>query len=182
MPRSRSAADGSADPRLVQFLSATRPIPFPFIGRVSFGVSSIDNGDGILFCVFRRRSYETMIANISEVREALRMTVGRHGMSEESVGALADYLMSFFGFNTEVIDNRLDVDDRDVFYMLEEEGLLGTRQEEVFLKKGKLWRIHYWVLRTEQIKALARPNGSVVKARSDVYESLPAEAWARGSG
>ena len=122
------------------------------------------------------------IANISQVRQALRATVGRHGMAEESIGALADYVMSFFGFNTEVIDNRLDVDDRDVFYMLEEEGLLGTRQEEVFLKKGKLWRIHYWVLRTEQIKALARLNGSAVPVRVDLYGDLPAEVWARGPG
>jgi len=122
------------------------------------------------------------IATISEVREALRATVGRRGMSDESIGALADYVMSFFGFNTEVIDNRLDVDDRDVFYMLEEEGFLGTRQEEVFLKKGKLWRIHYWVLRTEQIKVLARLDGSAVKTRADLYESLPADAWARTSG
>lgn len=122
------------------------------------------------------------IATISEVREALRATVGHRGMSEKGVEALADYVMSFFGFNTEVIDNRLDVDDRDVFYMLEEQGLLGTRQEEVFLKKGKLWRIHYWVLRTEQIKALVRPSGSPATPPRDVYDSLPAEAWARGSG
>ena len=122
------------------------------------------------------------IVSFSEVRDALRATVGQRGMSEESILALADYLISFFGFETEVIDNRLDVDDRDVFYTLEEEGLVGTRQEEVFLKKGKLWRIHYWVLRTERIKALAHPRGTAaaVKVRRGVYDTLPAEAWARG--
>lgn len=118
------------------------------------------------------------IVSFSEVRSALRATVGRRGMTEESIDALADYLVSFFGFDTEVIDNRLDVDDRDVFYTLEEEGLLGTRQEEVFLRKGKLWRIHYWVLRTDRIKALAHPAAATAAvARADLYERLPDEAW-----
>ena len=44
-------------------------------------------------------------------------------MPEDNLRTLADYLMSFFGFQTEAIDNNLDVADRDVFYMLEEEGL-----------------------------------------------------------
>ena len=64
--------------------------------------------------------------------------------------------MSFFGFTDQVIDNRLTSEDRDVFYMLEEEGFLTTRQEEVHLKKGKLWRIHYWILKKDQILRLAR--------------------------
>src|SRR3972149_676591 len=87
------------------------------------------------------------VVTMSEIRAALRATVGRRGMSEEDICALADYLISFFGFDSEVIDNRLDMDDRDVFYMLEEAGILSTRQEEVHIKKGKLWRIHYWILR-----------------------------------
>ncbi len=120
------------------------------------------------------------IVSFSEVRRALQATVGRRGMTEESIDALADYLVSFFGFDTEVIDNRLDVDDRDVFYTLEEEGLLGTRQEEVFLKKGKLWRIHYWVLRTDRIKALAHPPVVARAApRADLYDGLPDEVWTR---
>src|SRR3972149_801413 len=91
-----------------------------------------------------------------ELRAALRATVGRRGMSEEEIGGLTDYVLSFFGHESEVIDNRLEMDDRDVFYMLEEEGLLGTRQEEVHIRRGKLWRIHYWVLRTDRVQALAR--------------------------
>ncbi|HEX9340433.1 MAG TPA: DUF6015 family protein [Thermoplasmata archaeon] len=117
---------------------------------------------------------------MSEVVGALRATVGRRGMAEADVRTLADYLMSFFGFQTEAIDNNLDVADRDVFYMLEEEGLLSTRQEEVMLKKGKMWRIHYWILKVERIKALARPSGP--KAEVDafaVYNDLPDDIWTR---
>ncbi len=120
------------------------------------------------------------VVTMSEIRAALRVTVGRRGMSEEDISALADYLISFFGFDTEVIDNRLDVDDRDVFYMLEEAGLLTTRQEEVHIKKGKLWRIHYWVLRTARIKDLAsRAVHRRDEAVFGVYDGLPEEAWAR---
>ncbi|HEY5605752.1 MAG TPA: DUF6015 family protein [Thermoplasmata archaeon] len=115
-----------------------------------------------------------------EMRAALRATVGRRGMSDDDVTTLADYLISFFGFDREVIDNRLDVDDRDVFYMLEEAGLLTTRQEEVHIKKGKLWRIHYWVLRADRIKALAAGSGRVREGTVfGVYEDLPEEAWVR---
>ncbi len=120
------------------------------------------------------------VVTMLEMRAALRATVGRRGMSDDDVTTLADYLISFFGFDREVIDNRLDVDDRDVFYMLEEAGLLTTRQEEVHIKKGKLWRIHYWVLRADRIKALAAGSGRVREGTVfGVYEDLPEEAWVR---
>lgn len=120
------------------------------------------------------------VVTMTEVVAALRATVGRRGMPEEGLRTLADYLMSFFGFETEVIDNNLDVADRDVFYTLEEEGLLTTRQEEVLIKKGKMWRIHYWILRVDRIKALARPVGPP-KAEDAfaVYDEIPDDIWAR---
>ncbi len=120
------------------------------------------------------------VVTLKELTIALRVTLGRKGMSETEIQALADYIISFFGFNEEVVDNRLTVEDRDVFYMLEEEGILGTRQEEVHLKRSKLWRIHYWVLRVDYIKDLA--SGKTVPERDDlvkVYEDIPEEAWMR---
>ncbi len=120
------------------------------------------------------------VVTMSEMVGALRTTVGKRGMSEEDLRTLADYLMSFFGFETEAIDNNLDVADRDVFYMLEEEGLLTTRQEEVMIRKGKMWRIHYWILKVERIKELAKPRGP--KAAVDafaVYKDLPDDIWTR---
>src|SRR3989454_10581460 len=120
------------------------------------------------------------VVTMSETIAALRATVGKRGMSEDDLRALADYLMSFFGFETEAIDNNLDVADRDVFYMLEEEGLLTTRQEEVMIKKGKMWRIHYWILRVERIKALAKPQRPKADVNAfAVYNTLPDDIWAR---
>ncbi len=120
------------------------------------------------------------IVTMTELVAALRATVGARGMPEDELRVLADYLMSFFGFETEVVDNKLDPADRDVFYMLEEEGLLKTRREEVLIKKGKMWRIHYWVLQVDRIKALARGQG-VGKAEDafGVYDEIPEDVWAR---
>jgi hypothetical protein len=120
------------------------------------------------------------VVTMSEMIAALRVTVGKRGMTEVDLRALADYLMSFFGFETEAIDNNLDVADRDVFYMLEEAGLLTTRQEEVMIKKGKMWRIHYWILRVERIKALGKPQALKPEASAfAVYDELPDAIWNR---
>ena len=120
------------------------------------------------------------VISISELTVALRKTVGKKGMDEEEIDTLAEYLMSFFGFNDEVIDNLLSPEDRDVFYMLEEEGLLTTRSEEVNLKRGKLWRIHYWILKKDYIKALAEKEPEREKDHyASVYESISEEVWTR---
>jgi len=116
------------------------------------------------------------IVTQTEVRAALKATVGG-GMTESQLDVMAEYVLSFFGYETEVIDNRLDVDDRDVFYMLEEAGLVTTRQEEVFIKKGKLWRIHYWVLRTPKIKEIAHNGKPRAVREAFVYDQLPDEVW-----
>src|SRR2546426_2910157 len=119
------------------------------------------------------------VVTMSEMIAALRATVGKRGMSEDDLRALADYLMSFFGFETEAIDNNLDVADRDVFYMLEEEGLLTTRQEEVMIKKGKLWRIHYWILLVERGKAVAKaPSPEAGGNAFCVFHQVPGDSWA----
>jgi hypothetical protein len=122
------------------------------------------------------------VVTMEQVEKALKKTVGRKGMSDSEVKNLADYLMSFFGYTDEVIDNRLTSEDRDVFYMLEEEGLLTSTQEEVLLKKGKLWRIHYWILKKDQIIRLASAGEQQDEARdlaADVYEQISDEEWSR---
>ena len=122
------------------------------------------------------------VVTMQQVELALKRTLGKKGMSYEEVKRMAEYVMSFFGYTDEVIDNRLTPEDRDVFYMLEEEGLLTTTQEEVLLKKGKLWRIHYWILKKDQIIRLASADeeGKAKDAvPEDVYDQLSDEEWAR---
>ena len=117
-----------------------------------------------------------------QVELAIEKTVGKKkGMSEDEVKKLAEYLMSFFGYTDEVIDNRLTPADRDVFYTLEEEGLLTTTHEEVLLKKGKMWRIHYWILKKDQILRLATMDEKDEEAAApvDIYDQISDEQWAR---
>jgi len=111
---------------------------------------------------------------------ALGHTLGKKGMKEEEIQDLAEYVLSFFGFENEVIDNRLTAEDRDVFYMLEEEGILKTTQEQVNLKRGKLWRIHYWVLKGELINELAskgQPEEETTDELEDLYGDVDDEVW-----
>lgn len=122
------------------------------------------------------------IVSMDDVVMALKNTLGKKGMAENDIKRLAEYLMSFFGYTNEVIDNRLTSEDRDVFYMLEEEGLLTTTQEEVHLKKGKLWRIHYWILKSDQILRLAKQCEDSHKKQDDgsaIYDQISDEVWSR---
>ncbi|MBN1677939.1 MAG: hypothetical protein JW880_05310 [Candidatus Thermoplasmatota archaeon] len=122
------------------------------------------------------------VVTMQQVEKALKKTVGKKGMSDPEIKNLAEYVMSFFGYTDEVIDNKLTSEDRDVFYMLEEEGLLTTTQEEVLLRKGKLWRIHYWILKKDQIIRLARSDEEAVESRdaaADVYDQVSDEEWSR---
>ncbi|MDD1770835.1 MAG: hypothetical protein LUO79_07100 [Methanomassiliicoccales archaeon] len=123
------------------------------------------------------------VVSMDDVVLALRNTLGKKGMSDEDIKKLAEYLLSFFGYTDEVIDNRLTSEDRDVFYMLEEEGFLTTTQEEVHLKKGKLWRIHYWILKKDQILRLAKREEAGLQAKDEcsaVYDDISEDVW-RGS-
>jgi hypothetical protein len=111
--------------------------------------------------------------------------LGGKGISEPDTDKLADYIMNFFGFEDYIIDNVLDAEDRDVFYTLEEEGILRTEREEIYLLKGKMWRIHYWILRKRDILALARDKGElphrVEETYASIYSQVGEEVWASRS-
>ncbi len=122
------------------------------------------------------------VVSMDELILALKNTLGKKGMVDSDVKRLAEYTMSFFGYTDCVIDNRLTSEDRDVFYMLEEEGFLTTTQEEVHLKKGKMWRIHYWILKQDQIHRLANINENKPKDNDHaetVYDNISDEIWVR---
>lgn len=119
------------------------------------------------------------------LRKALGKILKRRGMEEQEINALAMYLLSFFGFSDEIIDNILDTDDRDVFYMLEEEGILTTSREESYTVRGKAWRIHYWIMRKREILELAKDappaQGDQGKGPGEfgVYDEVDPRVWAR---
>lgn len=116
---------------------------------------------------------------------ALGRILGEKGMGDEEISKLALYLLNFFGYSDYIIDNILHTEDRDVFYMLEEEGLLTTEREEIYILKGKVWRIHYWMLRKRKILELARAVDEKEEKEkkkdefSSVYDDMPDDLWSR---
>jgi hypothetical protein len=125
------------------------------------------------------------VITIQEMRLALRAVLGGKGISGPDTDKLADYLMNFFGFDDYIIDNILDAEDRDVFYTLEEEGILRTEREEIYLLKGKMWRIHYWILRKRDILSFAREKAEEPEKKQDtlvsLYDQVGEEVWASRS-
>jgi hypothetical protein len=120
------------------------------------------------------------VVTLKDLKKALFKKLEKRGMTQDQVDNLAEYLMNFFGYDDYVTDNKLNTKDRDVFYMLEEEGILKTLSEEVMLKRGKLWRIHYWVLRKRDILRLARSKSETVPDKDEygvVYKDLSEDLW-----
>ncbi len=122
------------------------------------------------------------IITINDLVKALKNTLGKKGMGEDDVRALAEYLINFFGFEDYAIDNRLSPSDRDVFYMLEEIGLLKTEREEVTIKRGQVWRIHYWKLNKSKIKELGKiqePKEAEDDDDFTIYDNINGDMWTR---
>ena len=104
-------------------------------------------------------------------------------MAEEEAHMLAHHVLNFFGYSDRIIDNVLEPEDRDAFYMLEDAGILTTEREETTLYDGREWRIHYWLFRREKIsKLLQEKEDAPVQAAEEasVYDDLPDDIWRRG--
>jgi hypothetical protein len=84
--------------------------------------------------------------------------VNRIGIDLEEAKKDAGFILDVFGFQDRVIDNLLDPEDRQLFYILEEEGMLTTAREETTLYDGREWRTHYWILNKEAIIKFSRPQ------------------------
>jgi hypothetical protein len=119
------------------------------------------------------------VVTLDDLQKALAFKLDKKGMTRENINKLAEYLMNFFGFDDYVSDNKLNPKDRDVFYMLEEEGLLRTLRDEVTIQKGKVWRIHYWVLMKTEILRLAKlkPIEEVEENEYKIYDDLSEDLW-----
>ena len=128
--------------------------------------------------------YEDPIITIDVLAKAIQNGLRRpkRMLSFEEAKMTATHVLNFFGFGDRIIDNMLEPEDRDTFYMLEDLDILETEREETTLWDGREWRIHYWVLNKEMILVLARgeiEEEPVVEDISEVYEELPDEIWAR---
>ena len=96
--------------------------------------------------------------------------------------------MDIFGFDDRVIDNVLDPEDRQLFYILEEEGMLTTEREETTLYDGREWRTHYWRLKKDTIMQYSKEADGLRDflidkkqpkniSDEDIYDSIEEDLW-----
>ncbi len=119
---------------------------------------------------------------VEHLTKAIKNSIDKQGMPEEEARAMAQHVMNFFGYSERIIDNVLEPEDRDAFYMLEDAGILMTEREETTLYDGREWRIHYWMFRKERIHELItgrKPGELVDGANQNVYDEIPDDIWSR---
>ncbi len=89
----------------------------------------------------------------AELTRAIERTLVAHGkMPLAEAHPTARMVLGYFGAEDSVLDNKLSSEDRDRFYLLEEEGLLTSEEEDATVSRGKTWRIHYWLLKKAKIR------------------------------
>ena len=123
------------------------------------------------------------IVTVDDLSKAIMNSIDNaDGMSETQSFSLAVHVLSFFGYADRIIDNVLEPEDRDAFYMLEDTGILTTEREETTLFDGREWRIHYWLFRRDRIRTLManpRVTRAAVENDDSVYDELPEDIWHR---
>ena len=103
--------------------------------------------------------------NIVTLNDLSRAIANRVGVDIEEARRDAGFVLDIFGFDDRVIDNVLDPEDRQLFYILEEEGMLATEREETTLYDGREWRTHYWQLKKETILNFAKEINKPIRTK-----------------
>ena len=123
------------------------------------------------------------IVTVDDLTLAIKNSIDdSHAMVEEQAYELAHHVLNFFGYSDRIIDNVLEAQDRNAFYILEDADILTTEREETTLYDGREWRIHYWVFKRDKIDELmSKPAGSDKDddVEQDFYKTLDDEVWAR---
>ncbi|MGB9636434.1 MAG: DUF6015 family protein [Thermoplasmata archaeon] len=121
--------------------------------------------------------------DVEQLAIAIQNSVPERAIPDDDAKKIAHHILNFFGYGERIIDNVLEPEDRDVFYTLEDAGILTTEREETTLYDGREWRIHYWIFRKERVFELIKMP---VKKEEDntadlasVYYQIPEDAWVR---
>ena len=135
-----------------------------------------------------REIKERIFMSIITLDDLSKAIANRVGIDMEEARRDAGFVMDIFGFDDRVIDNVLDPEDRQLFYILEEEGMLTTEREETTLYDGREWRTHYWKLKKDTIARYSNEENGlrgylIDKKQSrnfsedDIYDNLDEKAW-----
>ena len=111
----------------------------------------------------------------------------RMSIDAERARRTAGFVLDLFGYDDRIIDNYLNPEDRQLFYILEEEGMLVTRREEAILYDGRAWRTHYWQLKKNTILKYAMEESKKEEtlhtkqskgiSTESIYNTLSKDAW-----
>ena len=126
--------------------------------------------------------------NIITLDVLSKAIANRTGIDIDEARKNAGFVLDIFGFNDRIIDNILDYEDRQLFYILEEEGMLGTDHEDTILYDGREWRTHYWLLKKNTIIKYAKDKNCSLRclisdknvwdiSNLGIYDSLTEDAW-----
>ena len=125
--------------------------------------------------------------NIITLGDLSKAISNRVGIDIDEARRDAGFVMDIFGFDDRVIDNVLDPEDRQLFYILEEEGMLVTEREETTLYDGREWRTHYWKLKKNIILQYTQEENSARNllldkqprnvSDDDIYNNLEEDTW-----
>ena len=126
---------------------------------------------------------EDSIVTVEELTQAIRNSPDNKGIPEEEAYDIARHVLNFFGYSDRIIDNVLEPEDRDMFYMLEDATILTTEREETTLYDGREWRINYWLFRKDKIRQLMDDDGKsgAEEEEETVYDDIPLDAWDRSA-
>ncbi len=116
-----------------------------------------------------------------ELTRAIERTLVAHGkMTEAEARPTARMVLGYFGVEDTVLDNKLNSEDRDHFYQLEEEGLLTSEEEDATVSRGKTWRIHYWLLKKSRIRDVVRSGPPTEHPGAEaIYQTMGDAMWNR---
>ena len=130
------------------------------------------------------------IMNIITLDALSKAIANRVGVGIEEARRDAGFVLDIFGFDDRVIDNVLDPEDRQLFYILEEEGMLVTEREETTLYDGREWRTHYWQLKKNTILNYAKDENKRLRtvlydktqpirdiSDENVYDTMTEDIW-----
>ena len=123
------------------------------------------------------------ILTIENLTKAIQSSVGNQSIDKEEARRMAEHMMNFFGYSDRIIDNILEPEDRDVFYMMEDSGILMTEREETTLYDGREWRINYWLFCKDRIHELTHKKQKKGDNEDEedltIYDDIPEEVWTR---
>lgn len=143
--------------------------------------------DTSLMDSFKRKDW---IPNPKTLAKAIMNAMAKTGynISDNEAKESADHVLNFFGYDLRIVDNVLESKDRDVFYMLEDIGIVKTENDEITLYDGRIWRLNYWLLYPDFILSLVEEDNHdkmLVEKKEEtkcetIYSDLPEDVWKKG--